>query len=97
MLKVLRSKFLTPKNTRKGGSGKNPEAEEETKDPSKEHSPEVEVKNIDPLETKNPETETKTSDPREKQDSIVTPGKAGKQIGEPIASITPLHSTQGNI
>jgi hypothetical protein len=86
-----------PEKHQEGGSGKNPEAEEETKDPSKEHSPEVEVKNTDPPETQNPETETKTSDPPKKQDSVVTPGKAAKQIGEPITSVTPLQSTQGNI
>jgi hypothetical protein len=57
----------------------------------------VEVRNTDPPETQNPETETKTSDPPKEQDSLVTPGKAAKQIGEPITSVTPLQSTQGNI
>jgi hypothetical protein len=70
-----------PEKHQEGGSGKNPEAEEETKDPSKEHSQDMEVKNTDPLETQNPEIETKTSDPPKKQDSFITPGKAAKQIG----------------
>jgi hypothetical protein len=76
---------------------KNPETKEGTTDPPKEHSPEVEVKNTDPPETQNPETETKTYDPPKEQVSLDTPGKAAKQIGAPITSVTPLQSTQGNI
>jgi hypothetical protein len=59
----------------------------------------MEVKNTDPPETQNPETgtETKTSDPPKEQDSLVTPGKAAKQIGEPITSVTPLQSAQGDV
>jgi hypothetical protein len=57
----------------------------------------VEVKNTDPPETQNPETETKASDPPKEQGSLDTPGKAAKQIGEPITSVTPLQSTQGSI
>jgi hypothetical protein len=57
----------------------------------------VEVRNTDLPETQNPETETKTSDPPKEQDSLSTPGKATKKIGEPITSVTPLQSTQGNI
>jgi hypothetical protein len=34
---------------------------------------------------------------KEKQDPVDTPGKSAKQIGEPITSVTPLQSTQGNI
>jgi hypothetical protein len=73
------------------GSGKIHNEEEQT------NKPEAETQNPDPPETQNPETETKTSDPPKKQDSVVTPGKAAKQIGEPITSVTPLQSTQGNI
>jgi hypothetical protein len=39
----------------------------------------------------------KTYELPKKQDSVVTPRKAAKQIGEPITSVTPLQSTQGNI
>jgi hypothetical protein len=31
------------------------------------------------------------------QDSLVTPGKAAKQIGQPITSVTPLQSAQGDV
>ena len=57
------------------------------------------MKNTDPPETQNPETgtETKTSDPPKEKDSLVTPGKVAKQIGEPITSVTPLQSTQGDV
>jgi hypothetical protein len=73
------------------GSGKSQNEGEQTK------KPEAEAQNPDPPETQNPETETKTPEPPKKQDSVVTPGKAAKQIGEPITSVTPLQSTQGNI
>jgi hypothetical protein len=78
---------------------KNPETEEGTTNPPKEHDPEVEVKNTEPPEIQNPETgtETKTSDPPKEQDSLVTPGKSAKQIGEPITSVTPLQSAQGDV
>jgi hypothetical protein len=57
----------------------------------------VEIKDTDPPETQNPEAGTKTSDPPKEQDPLSTPGKAAKQIGQPITSVTPLQSTQGNI
>jgi hypothetical protein len=63
----------------------------------------MEVKNIDPPETQNPETETetgtetKTSDPPKEQESLVTPRKVAKQIRQPITSVTPLHSAQGDV
>jgi hypothetical protein len=73
------------------GSGKSQNEGEQTK------KPEAEAQNLDPPETQNPETETKTHEPPKKQDSVVTPGKAAKQIGEPITYVTPLQSTQRNI
>jgi hypothetical protein len=76
---------------------KNPETEKENTDPPKEHSPEVEIKDTDPPETQNPETGTKTSDPPKEQDPLSTPGKGAKQIGQPIASVTPLQSAQGGV
>jgi hypothetical protein len=57
----------------------------------------VEVRNTDPPEIQNLETETMTSDPLKEQDSLVTPGKAAKQIGEPITSVTPLQLAQGDV
>jgi hypothetical protein len=57
----------------------------------------VEVRNTNLLEIQNPETETMTSDPPKEQDSLITPGKAVKQIEEPITSVTPLHSVQGDV
>jgi hypothetical protein len=69
---------------------KNPETEKEATDPPKEHSPEVEIKDTDPPEIQNPEAGMNTS-------PLGTPGKAAKQIGHPITSITPLQSAKGNI
>jgi hypothetical protein len=57
----------------------------------------VEIKDTDSPETQNPKTKTKASDPPKEQGPLDTPGKAAKQIGEPITSVTPLQSTQGNI
>jgi hypothetical protein len=75
----------------------NPETEKEVTDPPKEHSPEVEIKDTDPPKTQNPEAGTKTSDPPKEQDPLSTPGKAAKQIGQPITSVTPLQSAQGGV
>jgi hypothetical protein len=47
--------------------------------------------------TKNSKAEIKTPDPPKKQSPVTTPGKSAKQIREPITSVTPLQSTQGNI
>ena len=65
--------------------------EEQTK------NPEAEVLTPDPQKKHNLEVETKTPEPPKKQSPIDTPGKSVKQIGEPITSVTPLQSTQGNI
>jgi hypothetical protein len=73
------------------GSGKIQDEGKQTK------KPEVEALNLDPPKKQNPETETKTPEPPKKKDLVVTPGKAVKQIGEPITSVTPLQSMQGNI
>jgi len=48
-------------------------------------------------QTKSTKVEIKTPDPPKKQTPVTTPGQSVKQIGDPIASITPLQSTQGNI
>jgi outer membrane biosynthesis protein TonB len=75
----------------------NPKTEKEAADPPKEQNSEVEIKDTNPPETQNPETGTKTSDPPKEQDPLSTPGKAAKQIGQPITSVTPLQSAQGNV
>jgi hypothetical protein len=59
--------------------------------------PEAEAQTPDLPKKQNLETETKTPEPPKKQDLVDTPGKAAKQIGEPITSVTPLQLTQGNI
>jgi hypothetical protein len=41
--------------------------------------------------------EIKTPDPPKKQTPVTTLGQLTKQIGDPIVSVTPLQSTQGNI
>jgi hypothetical protein len=98
-----KGKTSNPKKCQEGEQEKNPEQEknievgEGTTDPPKEHSPEVEIKTTNPPESLNLETGMKTFDPPKEQDSLGTPGKAAKQIGEPITSITPLKSMQGNI
>jgi hypothetical protein len=82
------SKDATPdqgKHQDEGEQTKNPEAEKKTPDPPKKQNPETEIKTPEPPKKQNPETE------------IDTPGKSTKQIGEPITSVTPLQSTQGNI
>jgi hypothetical protein len=47
--------------------------------------------------TKSPKTETKTPNPPKKKTLVTILGQPAKQIGDPIASITPFQSTQGNI
>jgi hypothetical protein len=47
--------------------------------------------------TKSLKVEIKPLDLPKKQSLVTTPGKSVKQIGEPITSVTPLQSTQGNI
>jgi hypothetical protein len=58
---------------------------------------EEEENNPEPPKKQNPKTEIKTPEPPKKQNPVDTPGKSAKQVGEPITSVTPLHSTQGNI
>jgi hypothetical protein len=58
---------------------------------------EAEKKTPNPPKKQNTETEIKTPKQPKKQSPVDTPGKSTKQIGEPITSVTPLQSTQGNI
>jgi hypothetical protein len=57
----------------------------------------VEIKDTNPPETQNPEAGSKTPDLPKGQDPLSTPGKGAKQIGQPIASVTPLQSAQGGV
>jgi hypothetical protein len=75
----------------------NPMTEKEDTNPPEEHSTEVEVTSTNSPKTQNPDGGTKTSDPPERPDPFSTPGKGTKQIGQPIASVTPLQSTQGGV
>jgi hypothetical protein len=79
------SKDATPDQGKHQGEG------EQTK------NPEAEKKNPDSPKKQNPETGIKTPEPPKKQIPVDTPGKSTKQIEDPITSVTPLQSTQGNI
>jgi hypothetical protein len=92
-----RRKEKSPEEQKSPDRDKNPETEKENTDPPKEHGPEVEVTNTNPPKTQNPEAGTKTSDPPEGKDSLSTPGKGAKQVGQPIASVMPLQSAQGGV
>jgi hypothetical protein len=59
--------------------------------PSQEKHQDGEEKN------KSLKEEINTPNPPKKQSLVTTPGQSVKQIGEPITSVTPLQSTQGNI
>jgi hypothetical protein len=71
--------------------------EKESASPPKEFGPKVEIKDTNPPGMQNLESGTKTSDTLKEQDPLTTPGKGAKQIGQPIASVTPLQSTQGSV
>jgi hypothetical protein len=72
-------------------SGKHQDEGKQTK------KPEAEAQTPDPPKKQNPETETKTPEPPKKQNPVDTPKESAKQIGEPITSVTPLQSAQGNV
>jgi hypothetical protein len=64
---------------------------------SKDSSPRKEEHQDGEEQTKSPEPEIKTPDPPKQQTPVTTLGQSAKKIGDPITSITPLMSTQGNI
>jgi hypothetical protein len=64
---------------------------------SKDATPDQEKHQDEGEKTKSLKTEIKTPDLPKKQSLVTTLGKSAKQIGEPITSVTPLLSTQGNI
>jgi hypothetical protein len=61
---------------------------------SKDATPSQKKKHQDGEEkTRGPKIEIKTPDPPKNHTLVTTPEQPAKQIGDPIASITPLHST----
>jgi hypothetical protein len=80
--------------------GENPstaEAEQKDDEGSKDATPNQEKHQEKGEQTKSPKAEIKTPNPPKKQSSATTPGQSAKQIREPITSVTPLQTTQGNI
>jgi hypothetical protein len=80
-----------------GEQTRNPEAEEKNPDPPRKQSSEAEVKTPGPPRKQKPETETETLGMPKEKNHVDTLRELAKQIGEPITSITPLQSTQGNV
>jgi hypothetical protein len=80
-----------------GSKDANPNPGKQQDEDEQMKNPEAEEKTPDPPKKQNPETEIKTPKLPKKQNPVDTLGKSAKQIGEPITSVTPLQSTQGNI
>jgi hypothetical protein len=55
------------------------------------------MEDTNPPGGQDPEAEIKTPDPPKKQSPLSTTEKAARQIGQPIASITPLQSAQAGV
>jgi hypothetical protein len=64
---------------------------------SKDVTPGQEKHQDEGEKTKSLKAEIKTPNPPKKQSLVTTPGQSTKKIGDPITSVTPLQSTQGNI
>jgi len=64
---------------------------------SKDSTPREEEHQDREEKTGSPKPEMKTPDPSKKLTPVATLGQSAKKIGNPIASITPLQSTKGNI
>jgi hypothetical protein len=80
--------------------GENPitvEVQQKEAEGSKDSAPRQEKHQDRGEQTRSPKPEIKTPDPPKKQTPVTTPGQSAKKIGDPITSITPLQSTQGNI
>jgi hypothetical protein len=78
--------------------GENPitaEVQQKEAEGSKDTTPRQEKHQDRGEQTRSPKPEMKTPDPPKKQTPVTTPGQSAKQIGDPIASITPLQSTKG--
>jgi hypothetical protein len=80
--------------------GENPstaEAKQKDAEGSKDVTPSQEKHQDEGDKTKSPKEEINTPNPLKKHIPATTLGQSMKQIGEPITSVTPLQSTQGNI
>jgi hypothetical protein len=80
--------------------GENPitvEVQQKGAEGSKDSAPRKEEHQDGEEQTKSPKLEIKTPDPQIKKTPVTTLGQSAKQIRDPITSITPLQSTQGNI
>jgi hypothetical protein len=86
-----------PGQQQEGEQTSNPEAKEKTPDPPSKQNSEAEEKTPDPPRKQIPETERETPGTPKEQNPVDTPKESAKQIGEPITSVTPLQSAQGNV
>jgi hypothetical protein len=87
----------TKQKDAKGSKDATPDQRKHQDEGEQTQNLEAEEKTPDLPKKQNPETEIKTTEHLKKQSPVDTPGKSMKQIGEPITSVTPLQSTQGNI
>jgi hypothetical protein len=81
----------------RGESPATMEVKQKDSEGSKDANPNQEKHQDEGEQTKSPKEEIKTPDPPKRQIPVTTPGKSPKQVGEPITSVTPFQSTQGNI
>jgi hypothetical protein len=80
--------------------GENPittEVQQKDVEGSKDSTPRQEEHQDREEKIGSPKPEMKTPDLPKKPTPVATPGQSAKQIGNLVASITPLHSTKGNI
>jgi hypothetical protein len=61
---------------------------------SKDSAPSQEEQQDKEEQVGGPKQEAEASDPPSEPTSVITPGKSSKQVGNPIASITPLQSAK---
>jgi hypothetical protein len=90
-------KEKTPEQEKSPEQGGNPEIKNKTAGSSRGPNSEEEIKDTNPPGGQDPEAGTKTPDPPKKQSPLSTTEKAARQIGQPIASITPLQSAQAGV
>jgi hypothetical protein len=80
-----------------GGNPITVEVQQKKVEGSKASGPRQEEHQDREKKTRSPKPEMKTPDPPKEQTPVTTPGHSAKKTEDPIASITPLQSTQGNI
>jgi hypothetical protein len=90
-------KEKTPEREKSPEPGRNPDMKNKTAGSSGGPNSEKEMKDTNPPGGQDPEAGTKTPDPPKKQSPLSTTEKAARQIGQPIASITPLQSAQAGV